>query len=91
MRLSTIITVCVAVVLGGIAAFLAKVWLESQVKQPQIAQVSGKVITRTVVVASRPLRFGVPLTKELLVQVEWPTGAIPEGSFSKMDDLLKGK
>ncbi len=91
MRLSTIITIFVAVVLGGIAAFLAKVWLESQVKEPVIAQVSGKVITRTVVVASRPLRFGVPLTKELLVQVVWPTGAIPEGSFSKIDDLLKGK
>ena len=60
-------------------------------KEPEIVQVSGKVKTRTVVIASRPLRFGVPLTKELLVQVEWPTGAIPEGSFSKMDDLLKGK
>ena len=90
MRLSTIITICVAIVLGGIAAFLAKFWLESQVKAPEIVQV-GKVTTRTVVVASRPLRFGVPLTNELLDEVKWPTGAIPDGSFSKIDDLLKGE
>ncbi len=91
MRLSTIITIFVAIVLGGVAAFLAKVWLESQAQEPRIVQVSGKVKTSTVVVASRPLRFGVALTKELLVEVEWPLGAIPEGSFAKMAGLLKGE
>jgi len=49
------------------------------------------VKTRTIVVASRPLRFGNPLTKQQLTEVDWPTGAIPEGSFSSMDQLLNGQ
>ncbi len=90
MRMSTIITICVSIVLGGIAAFLAKVWLESQAQDPIIVQ-ANKLKTRTVVVASRPLRFGNPLTEQQLTEVVWPTGAIPEGSFSSMDQLLNGQ
>ncbi len=90
MRMSTIITICVSIVLGGIAAFLAKVWLETQAQDPMIVQ-TKKVKTRTVVVAERPLRFGNALTKQLLKEVDWPTGAIPEGSFASITDLLKGK
>ena len=90
MRTSTIITICVSIVLGGIAAFLAKVWLENQAQDPIIVQ-AKKVKTRTVVVASRPLRFGNPITKQQLTEVAWPTGAVPEGSFSSMDQLLNGE
>lgn len=92
MRVATIITLCVAVGLGLVAAFLAKVWLEGQVAAPQIVQAQAKnVTTRRVVVAAEPLRFGVQLEKTNLTEVVWPTGAIPAGSFSSKDELLKGK
>lgn len=91
MRLSMIITICVAVVLGGIAAFLAKVWLEGQAAVAPNPQVAGKVNIRRVVVASQPLRFGVKLSSGNLTEVKWPTGAIPSGAFASMDELLNGK
>ena len=90
MRLSTIITICASIVLGGIAAFLAKFWLETQAQAPIIVQ-AKTVKTRTVVVAAKTLRFGNPLTEKQLTEVDWPTGAIPEGAFSSLDELLNGQ
>lgn len=91
MRLGTLITIFIAIVLGSIAAILAKVWLESQVPMAPLASPSNDVQTRRIVVASRPLRFGVEITRENVSEVKWPTGAVPAGSFSSMDELLKGK
>jgi len=94
MRLSTVITICVAILLGGIAAYLAKVWLVSQVSVAAVTpegQAASKVEIRRIVVASRPLRFGVKLSTENLTEVKWPTGAIPTGSFASVDKLLKGQ
>ncbi len=91
MRLSTIITICVAVVLGGIAAYLSKVWLEGQAAIAPNVVATSKVKIRHVVVASQSLRFGVKLSKKNLTEVKWPSGAIPSGSFASKDELLNGK
>lgn len=91
MRLGTVVTVLIAIVLGSIAAFLAKVWLESQTPTALLAAPRDDVETRRIVVASRPLRFGVELSQENLSEVEWPTGAMPAGSFASKDELLKGQ
>ena len=91
MRLSTIITICLAVVLGGIAAYLSKVWLEGQAAIAPNVVATSKVKIRHVVVASQSLRFGVKLSKENLTEVKWPSGAIPSGSFASKDELLNGK
>jgi pilus assembly protein CpaB len=39
-------------------------------------------------VAASPLRFGNPLASGNLREVAWPEGALPEGSFSSVQDLL---
>jgi pilus assembly protein CpaB len=43
----------------------------------------------TVVVAKQPLRFGTELNASMLQEVPWPAEAMPAGSFSKIDDVLK--
>ena len=42
------------------------------------------------VIASKPMRYGKALSANLLSEVEWPENAVPEGSFTKISDLLKG-
>jgi pilus assembly protein CpaB len=80
MRGNNIIILVVALVLGGIAAILARNWLVSH------AQSSS---TGTIVVASAPLAFGAQLTLENLTEIPWNVGDIPDGSFATKHDLLK--
>src|SRR6202158_4521498 len=42
---------------------------------------------QTIVVASKPLRFGAELGAMSLREVPWPDEAVPAGAFSKITDL----
>lgn len=44
--------------------------------------------TRTVVVAAAPLRFGTPLTANVLAEVQWPASSVPAGAFTSREALL---
>lgn len=91
MRPSSIVMLAVALVLGVSAALLSKVWLQSQVSQPQIAEAAPRLNMGTVVIAAKALRFGNLLTSRSLRVVEWPTKAIPQGAFKKITDIVNGK
>jgi pilus assembly protein CpaB len=88
MRVSSLITLLLAVLLAGVAGFMAQRWLEHQRRmgasggQPNAAQT-------TVVIATRPLRFGTPLNETNLREMDWPSGQVPDGAFRKLGDLLK--
>ena len=45
----------------------------------------------TIVVASRPLRFGDELSALSLREIPWPPNALPPGSFSKISELTSAK
>jgi pilus assembly protein CpaB len=83
VRTSTIVMIAFAVVFGLLAVFVAQSWLNRQaeirLKHMEAAQKS--VPGRTVVVASAPLRFGMPLAPQSLREVSWPQEAIPAGTF----------
>jgi pilus assembly protein CpaB len=49
---------------------------------------AAKVAMTTVVVARKPLEFGNELSAEALQEREWPSDAVPEGSFSKIDEVV---
>lgn len=89
MRISALLMVVVAVVFGAAAVFVAQTWLNNQanarLKQPP-APVAVK--TRTIVVASAPLRFGVELAANNLREVPWPDQAIPDGAFASIEAML---
>jgi pilus assembly protein CpaB len=80
MRASSAIALLIAVVLGGIAAFLARQYFEGLSASP-----SG---SRTIVVAAQPLNFGTNLTADNLHEISWPGGSL-EGSFATKQQLLK--
>lgn len=91
MRIGSVIMLGAALVFGLAAAFLAKIWLENQTPaQPAVVE-RPAVPLRTVVVATKPLRFGMEVPKSHLKEIEWPEGAVPKGSFSRIAEILDGK
>jgi pilus assembly protein CpaB len=82
--------VAFAVVFGLLAVFVAQSWLDSQTEMRMRSLNAQKkpITTRTIVVASKPLRFGHELTAQNLREMEWPDDALPNGSFAKIPDLL---
>jgi pilus assembly protein CpaB len=51
----------------------------------------GAVPRTTVVVASRPIGFGEPITAEQLRLQPWPQGAAPQGAFSTISQVTSQK
>jgi pilus assembly protein CpaB len=45
---------------------------------------------QTIVVASKPLRFGNELSAQVLHEIPWSQDALPAGAFAKIGDVLSG-
>ncbi len=83
-----------AVLFGLLAVFLAQVWLNNQADQrlkSLEAQRKAEPPARTIVVATKPLRFGDELSAAAMREMAWPEGALPAGAFGKIADLMTGK
>src|SRR3954462_11410255 len=82
-----------AVLFGVLAVFVAQTWLNNQaeLRAKNIEAQKKLVPTRTIVVASRSLRFGSELSSMNLREVPWPEEALPAGSFSKITQLTEGR
>ena len=92
MRTSTIVMIGFAVLFGLLAVFVAQSWLSSQAEQRMRSLEANKkpVSTSTIVVAAKPLRFGNELNASQLREAPWPEASLPNGSFSKIADVLAG-
>jgi pilus assembly protein CpaB len=93
VRTSTIIMMACAVLFGLLAVFGAQTWLNYQAElrlKPMQAPKQPAIATKTVVVASAPLRYGRELASGSLKEVAWPEGAIPNGTFQSIAELLNG-
>lgn len=78
-----------AVVFGLLAVFVAQSWLSRQAElRMRSAEPAKQAPSRTVVVATSPLRFGSPLTSASLREVAWPEGAVPAGTFSTVGAVV---
>jgi pilus assembly protein CpaB len=91
MRSSTIIMIAVAAVFGLLAVFVAQSWINRQAEarlRSIEAQKTMPAATRTLVVASRPLRFGTELTAAVLSELSWAGDALPQGAFGSIRELL---
>jgi pilus assembly protein CpaB len=93
VRASTIIMIGFAVLFGVLAVFVAQTWLNNQaeLRAKNIEAQKKLVATRTIVVASRSLRFGSELTSMNLREVPWPEEALPAGSFAKISQLTDAR
>jgi pilus assembly protein CpaB len=84
--------IAAAVVFGVLAVFVAQSWLNRQadLRARNFEAQKKPVATNTIVVAKSPLRFGTPLTPQVLREVAWPDGAIPAGAFATIESMLVG-
>jgi pilus assembly protein CpaB len=79
---------------GLIAVFLAQTWLNNQAEarlRSLEAQRNATPAAHTIVVASKPLRFGDELSSRSLREVPWPDDALPAGAFVRVADLTASK
>ncbi len=83
-----------AVLFGLLAVFLAQTWLNNQADlrmRSLEAQRKAAPPARTIVVASKPLRFGDEINSSSLREVAWPENALPAGAFGKIADVTSTK
>lgn len=94
MRTSTFVMIGFAVLFGLLAVFLAQIWLNNQADERLKsidAQRKAAPPARSIVVASKPLRFGDELNSSALREMPWPDNALPAGAFGKIADLTSSK
>jgi pilus assembly protein CpaB len=90
MRLSTALMFLVAIALGAAAVILTRTWLAGQVQGPLVISKDAPGMS-TIVVAARPLRYGMELADDDLKEVPWQVNAIPKGTFRTKAELVNGK
>jgi pilus assembly protein CpaB len=79
----------VALVFGAAAVFFANQWLASRSERVIVASASPTgPPPETIVVAAVPLSFGAALKPENLREIPWPSGSLPEGSYSSIKELV---
>src|SRR5262249_15977047 len=81
MRSNSILILAIAILMGGIAAFLAPNWL--------VSRTQATATTTTIVAAAKQLQFGTPLTEDTVIEMPWAAKAVPEGSFASKQALFK--
>jgi len=72
MRTNNLFVLCLAIVMGGVAAFLARSWLQSHARASL-----GDESIGTIVVAAQPLGFGTTLTAESVAEIAWAARSLP--------------
>jgi pilus assembly protein CpaB len=83
MRINNLLVLGIAIVMGGIAAFLARSWLESH------ASALAAAPAGTIVVAAQPLGFGTIINPENVVEIPWAAEKLPEGAFVSSAALVR--
>jgi pilus assembly protein CpaB len=90
VRTSTIVMIGVAVLFGVFAVFLAQSWLNGQAetRMRNLEAQKKPAVIQTIVVATKPLRFGNELASSSLREVSWPEEALPAGAFRSISDII---
>ena len=89
MRSSTIVMIGLAALFGLLAVFIAQTWLTSQAERMKAREAKPQqTVTQTIVVASKPMRFGMEVQRAYLREMSWPEGSLPAGAFGKIDAVL---
>jgi pilus assembly protein CpaB len=84
VRTNHVLILFFAIVMGGVAALLSRHWLASHAPISADADPIG-----TIVVAAKPLAFGVAITADNINEIAWAAKTLPNGAFATKDDLLK--
>jgi pilus assembly protein CpaB len=92
VRASTIVMIGFAVLFGLLAVFIAQSWLNSQSEMRMRSLEAQKTpnATKTIVVAAKPLRYGMELNADSLREIPWSQDAVPKGAFNNISEILSG-
>ena len=93
MRASTLVMIGFAVLFGLLAVFIAQAWLNSQAEMRMKSLEANKptpAATKTIVVAAKPLRYGMELNAASLREIPWSEESVPRGAFTSIAEFLKG-
>ncbi|MEZ5687554.1 MAG: Flp pilus assembly protein CpaB [Caenibius sp.] len=82
-----LIILAIAIGLGLIAVVLANAYFSGMEKQQ--ARLAEEQQLARIVVATQPLEFGSPLTKENLTLKNWPANSVPVGAFTDLQAALQ--
>jgi pilus assembly protein CpaB len=90
MRLGTIISLGASTVLGVGALLVARLWLPAHGgPHPSTAQAAApRIETMPVVVASKPIPWGVKLNSDYLKVADLPDADIPQGAYHSVGQIL---
>ncbi len=88
MKTRAYVMLGIALMLAGASVFLARNWVQNQVQPVAAIEDQKRLEITKVIVASTQLHFGNKVRREHLRVVDWPTAAVPEGSFKSIDDIL---
>lgn len=83
MRRGNLVILFVALVMGTVAAYLARNWIQAH------ATISPSAPTGTIVVATAQLGFGTTLSRDNVAEIPWGATRLPEGAFATRDELFK--
>lgn len=76
-----------AILIGAIAVIFANSYFTG-IEQRQAAVAEQQKLAR-IVVATRPMDFGEPLTQQNIRMQNFPAASVPEGAFTSIRDALK--
>jgi pilus assembly protein CpaB len=82
-----------AVLFGLLAVFIAQAWLNSQAEMRMKSletQKTTPAATKTIVVAAKPLRYGMEIKADSLREIPWSQDAVPKGAFNSIQEILSG-
>jgi pilus assembly protein CpaB len=86
MRRNTVITIVIALAMGGGAAYLARTWLHAQMN----AASAGYQPPGHIVIAMESLPYGAVVNSDNISEIPWFANTLPDGAFASKDDLLQG-
>jgi pilus assembly protein CpaB len=86
MRTNNAVVLVLALVMGGIAAFMARQWLQNHA----VMSAAASQNVGTIVVAAQPMQFGATVSADSIAEIPWAAGALPDGAFASKEDILKG-
>ncbi len=76
----------VAIIFGVLAVFLANKWMTSQVPEVR-TEIKEQLPVTEVVIASRDIPIGTPLTSAVLTTAQWPKANVPKGAFHEITEV----
>ena len=91
MRITSVLSVVLAIMLAAAAAYYARIYINTQVSTANAPQAVSEEPHRTIVVARNRLNFGALIEPSALEEIRWAADTLPAGTFETIEELVVGR